>query len=602
MSNEEKKKRAEYKKFRQKWITIQGVIIVVLAIIALVSSIMYYRNNRIAYINYSESSDVDYKVYLKENDFYDEEYLEENQIYVSSLIDNIVANFKYDLNVNVKSTDFKYDYKLDAILEISDKNTNMHMYQDITEIKSENGKILSGTDKIVVNEEVKIDFQNFNKKAQAFLNTYDFEKTNYVISKLIVNLRVSVKNVAGQSLDKDEFLVSLNIPLTEQIVNIQMTSTVPSKNGSIEVDNSKSICAFKVISIVSSSLVILALIILLAFVYLTRNQDINYAIKVKKIVNNYKSYIQKINNKFVYTGYQVLMVDTFKEMLEIRDTIDAPILMNENEDQTCTRFIIPTNTKLLYMFEIKVKGFCYDPDEELLGVVEKNNEEIAECESKESEVQEELVPEEKTTEVVIEENAVVTSEKPIKEQKPKKVINPSIEVLAEYIKSNFEDAMIVYGKENKSYRVYRKKKLFLIVQSTNNDYRITFQRKPISMSQLLIKYPKFISKSNSPQGEQWFKVINKGDIYEEELKAIIKFSYKYLIDEEKKAIAKKEKEREKALAKKAAIKAKEKAKRDAQKAKEKAKAAALKAKSKKAVEEKAKQEEKVTEVKKDNIA
>ena len=174
MSNEEKKKRAEYKKFRQKWITIQGVIIVVLAIIALVSSIMYYRNNRIAYINYSESSDVDYKVYLKENDFYDEEYLEENQIYVSSLIDNIVANFKYDLNVNVNSTEFKYDYKLDALLEISDKNTNMHMYQDITEIKSVNGKILSGTDKIVVNEEVKIDFQNFNKKAQAFLNTYDF--------------------------------------------------------------------------------------------------------------------------------------------------------------------------------------------------------------------------------------------------------------------------------------------------------------------------------------------------------------------------------------------------------------------------------------------
>ena len=309
--------------------------------------------------------------------------------------------------------------------------------------------------------------------------------------------------------------------------------------------------------------------------------------------------------KIWVTGYQVLMVDTFKEMLEIRDTIDAPILMNDNEDQTCTRFIIPTNTKLLYMFEIKVQGFCYDPDEELLGVVEKNNEEIAECESKERVAQEEVVSEtneEKTTEVVIEENAVVTSEKPIKEQKPKKVINPSIEVLAEYIKSNFEDAMIVYGKENKSYRVYRKKKLFLIVQSTNNDYRITFQRKPISMSQLLIKYPKFISKSNYPQGEQWFKVINKGDIYEEELKAIIKFSYKYLIDEEKKAIAKKEKEREKALAKKAAIKAKEKAKRDAQKAKEKAKAAALKAKSKKAVEEKAKQEEKVTEVKKDNIA
>lgn len=164
----------------------------------------------------------------------------------------------------------------------------------------------------------------------------------------------------------------------------------------------------------------------------------------------------------------------------------------------------------------------------------------------------------------------------MKEPKPKKVITPSIEVLAEYIKSNFEDAMIVYGKENKSYRVFRKKKLFLIVQSTNNDYRITFQRKPISMAQLLIKYPKFITKVNSPQGEQWFKIVNKGDIYEEELKAIIRFSYKYLIDEEKKALAKK------------------------QKAREKAKADALKAKSKKAAEEKAKKQAAKAEESKEN--
>jgi hypothetical protein len=51
------------------------------------------------------------------------------------------------------------------------------------------------------------------------------------------------------------------------------------------------------------------------------------------------------------------MVDTFDEMLEIRDTIQAPILMHENADKTCAKFIIPTDSKLLYLFQIKIEGY-----------------------------------------------------------------------------------------------------------------------------------------------------------------------------------------------------------------------------------------------------
>ena len=42
-------------------------------------------------------------------------------------------------------------------------------------------------------------------------------------------------------------------------------------------------------------------------------------------------------------------------MLEIRDTILKPILMYENDDQTCTRFYIPTETNLVYVHEIKIE-------------------------------------------------------------------------------------------------------------------------------------------------------------------------------------------------------------------------------------------------------
>jgi chorismate mutase len=51
------------------------------------------------------------------------------------------------------------------------------------------------------------------------------------------------------------------------------------------------------------------------------------------------------------------MLSTFTEMLEIRDTIQSPILMDENEDKTCTHFLIPTNTNILYVYEIKIDDY-----------------------------------------------------------------------------------------------------------------------------------------------------------------------------------------------------------------------------------------------------
>ena len=51
------------------------------------------------------------------------------------------------------------------------------------------------------------------------------------------------------------------------------------------------------------------------------------------------------------------MIKTFVEMLNIRDTIQLPILMSENKDFTKTTFVIPTENKILYVFEIKVENY-----------------------------------------------------------------------------------------------------------------------------------------------------------------------------------------------------------------------------------------------------
>jgi hypothetical protein len=148
------------------------------------------------------------------------------------------------------------------------------------------------------------------------------------------------------------------MPLNVDKVSFAKASSIPTGESKIIITNEgKARTVFLVLSIIFLVLTVLFALVFVAFIFLTRNTDINYNIKVNKVVSNYKSYIQKIVNPFDRTGYQLLILDEFSELLEIRDTIQSPILMNENEDKTCTTFMIPTNTKLLYIFEIKVADY-----------------------------------------------------------------------------------------------------------------------------------------------------------------------------------------------------------------------------------------------------
>ena len=258
MSNEEKKKRAEYKAQRKKWITIQSAIIAVLLLVLIFSTFMYYRSNETLYVNYNESSEIDYKVYLKENDFYEEEFLGEDQVYVASLIDNVAADFKYDLNISEEEK-VKYNYKVEYSLEIIDNKTKVIIYNPIEEVINQETLESSATNKLKIREQISIDYSKYNRAASSFISTYDLKD---VSSTLVVNMSINILSIDGQSLEdtKSEYKVSLNVPLIDQKISIKMTSSIPEQDGKVAYDNTKTICVYKVISIISACLVVLAII------------------------------------------------------------------------------------------------------------------------------------------------------------------------------------------------------------------------------------------------------------------------------------------------------------------------------------------------------
>ena len=356
MSEQDKIKRLAYKRNRKKWITFQSVIAIILALVIIGSVFAYFQLNKTYYLEYTEMGDVDYKVYIQDGEFKDKYYPEEylkDKAYVASLISKIAADFSYKMNIQADSVD--YTYKIDAILNIVHENSMKTVYEEIISLIPE--KTVSNGSIFEIKESVDISFKEYNDKINKFfddlkLNENDFE------SVLTVKLSVSAiaTSEALVSTAANNYDVSLNIPLAD-LITIPEVTTSPIKENKLALKNAVDATIFKDTAVYGGICEAVVLLVLVLFSILSKNDDINYANKVQRLVNSYKSFIQKITNEFDNEGYQLLFVETFNEMLAIRDTIQSPILMSENKDQTKTQFLIPTNTKILYVYEIKVDNY-----------------------------------------------------------------------------------------------------------------------------------------------------------------------------------------------------------------------------------------------------
>lgn len=357
MSELEIKRRREYKKNRKKWMMIQIIGIVLVAALALGSFFIYDQMNRTYYIEYTESSHIDYKVQYAENDFFKDEWIPGGQAYIASLIKGIHADFSYALNMGVSNVGFDYNYAIDAKLLVADKDTGDAYYSIVEELVPLTEKGSARTRGVSVAEPVEIDYVRYNKIASDFIRTYGLKNASCT---LIVSLHVEVLSASEQFEQENEntYTATLNIPLAEDAFSVEMTASVPeSESKVLAYKNASSRQIFYVMGIVTAILAVLQTIGLFVYLHLTKNEDITYAARVRRIFSSYGSFIQRMEGEFDETGYQIIVIKSFTEMLGIRDTLQTPVLMTENRDETMTRFLIPTNTRLLYVYDIKVDNF-----------------------------------------------------------------------------------------------------------------------------------------------------------------------------------------------------------------------------------------------------
>ena len=307
--------------------------------------------NKKSDVTYKQTSNLDYKVFLKENEYYKEPYLNKNMQYIASLIDNIDVKFDYNFNVD-KEIDYRYTYYINSEIRVTDPNDKSKViYSKVDKLTEPSLVSKEKSLGFSILEQVKIDYAKYNKLVNDFKNSYVLNADSNLILSLCVDIEDSKGNKI-KNVDSDN--MNLIIPLTEKVININMDYK--------EVNNINNVKVYKEFSISNVFTFVLAIILLIGmllfilnlirFIRKTTVKKTEYDIMLSKILREYDRLIVNTKKDIEVTG-EIIDVNDFNELLDVRDNLEKPILFREIHKGQKSVFIVKNN-KENYRYILKL--------------------------------------------------------------------------------------------------------------------------------------------------------------------------------------------------------------------------------------------------------
>lgn len=326
------------------------VMITITLLIGIMTMTFFIMKNKNRYLKYNENAIVDYNVNLKENEFYKENTLAKDNGYVSSLIDNIKATFNYNLDFSIPVS-YKYSYQIVADVNVIDdieQNNIYHYSEDLIKKDLKTAKY-----NLKIKEDVIIDYQKYNEIIRRFKEVYELKNAE---ANLNIDLYVNVQDLDRTNTSKFQTkkVSTISIPLTQKTVSISTSNNTSNINSKLTIPRSKKYDWILIISLIYIVLSVIYMMYLYIYITRTRTAQMIYEKEIKSIISNYDNYIQKINGSYDIGTSQVIKIESFSDMLEIRDTLKQPILMLENKEKDGTFFIIPATNSIIYTYALRV--------------------------------------------------------------------------------------------------------------------------------------------------------------------------------------------------------------------------------------------------------
>ena len=345
-NNGSKKKK---KKIKLLWIVCLSILFwflfVLLGTNLIIKSLKVNGSEKLYFV---EKGDVNYLVCLKDNNFFEDQCLNSNMSYVASLINNISLNFNYQFNGNIDDLINNVDYQVNARLIIENIDTKAKYYEKDFELVSKTDDIVSNNGTLYnLNKNINIDYEYFNNIANSFKSQYGVNSQSYLEVYLNINKYSSYQDIPKSS------LISVKIPLSQKAIEIKFNTH--NLNNSID----KSISSKSLIINGYFKFIIGVFLLLFSFVFL---------VVIVMIINNYRKKVSKYNkfiNKILreydrlivetstipnYEDYNVLIINSFNELVDVRDNLRSPIMYCDVVSEKESLFyIINDNNLYLYM-------------------------------------------------------------------------------------------------------------------------------------------------------------------------------------------------------------------------------------------------------------
>lgn len=343
-------------------VTVVSGILIMLVIILIGCLSLTFQKEYV--VNYTDKSNLDYNVYLKPNEYYPTQSLPKNKNYVSTLIDYIDADFDYTFTSSDKF-DLEYTYYIQADVLVNNTQGKNIFKQEEVLLEKKNFQDANGN-KFNIKENLKIDYEKYNQLATSFVNKYEISAD----SKVVVSLYI---DVAGKHADfdkklKDKAVISLEIPLTNKQVDITMDYKLSNNKNEVFQYKSTTIKnpVLFGISIVLAIIDAITIIGLVIYIIKSRDNVTIYKQRLKKILRDYNGYICETNNfrrTEIDNDLRLEYVKTFDDIINIRDSIEKPILFHEERrGERAIFYLIDENVAYIYvmravdMKKVQLKG------------------------------------------------------------------------------------------------------------------------------------------------------------------------------------------------------------------------------------------------------
>ena len=287
---------------------------------------------------YSETSSIEYNVCLLENNYYKDACLSEGQEYLRALTDEIRTTFNYSRFYGY-DTKTNIEYQTVAKLIIYNRENNRELYtyeEEITKPKTFKGE------KVVHNIQDIVTFKlgNFND----IVNRYVLDYSINAKADVIVSLRIKENNSS-----KD--VASITVPLLDQTYSINKSVINNTVDESITI-NFKNYLFISILMIVLD----LVFIVITLFRFFKEKKESEFEREIKRLLADYdRIIVETKSNSVNYEGKELTELDSFMELVDVRDTIEKPILYIVQNEQI--RDFIVQDRNQLYRFRMDSNNF-----------------------------------------------------------------------------------------------------------------------------------------------------------------------------------------------------------------------------------------------------